>query len=199
MPERVEVRKYTLRKFPPKVDLRNSNSSAQSVELTKWSNAVFPVFLCSLVEKESSYVTRQQKIVECISSWQSEAIQCFLFSLVEKKSSYVTRQQKIVECISSSGNSIRVTGTRIEFRWLESSYRNSRRHVQHIFGPRIVEWPGYANMQIFMLIRQLDGFDPHKITKLRANSNSNSKLKLDEVWKSPLRPHLVSYSIYLLL
>jgi len=90
-------------------------------------------------------------------------MQCFLFSLVEKKSSYVTRRQKIVE-ISSSGN--------------------SRRHVQHIFGPRIVEWPGYANMQIFMLIGQLDGFDPHKIRKLRANSNSNSKLELDVVWNS---------------
>jgi len=71
----------------------------------------------------------------------------------------------------------RVPVTRIELPELESSYRNSRRHVQHIFGPRIVEWPGYANMQIFMLIRQLDGFDPLKITKLRANSNS--KLELD--------------------
>ena len=115
-------------------------------------------------------------------------MQCFLFSLLEKKSSYVTRQQKIVECISSSN---RVTGTRIEFPELESSSRNSRRHVQHIFGPRIVEWPGYANMQIFMLSRQLDGFDPLKITKVRANSNSNSKLELDEVWNSfdVIRPH----------
>jgi len=39
-------------------------------------------------------------------------------------------------------------------------------------------------MQIFMLIRQLDGFDRLKITELRANSNSNSKLELDEVWNS---------------
>jgi len=38
----------------------------------------------------------------------------------------------------------------------------------------------YANMQIFMLIRQLDDFDRHKITKLRANSNSNSKLEHDD-------------------
>jgi len=35
-------------------------------------------------------------------------------------------------------------------------------------------------MQIFMLIRQLDVFDPLKIRKLRANSNSNSKLELDD-------------------
>ena len=35
-----------------------------------------------------------------------------------------------------------------------------------------------------MLIRQLDGFDPHKIGKLRANSNSNSKLELDVVGNS---------------
>jgi len=39
-------------------------------------------------------------------------------------------------------------------------------------------------MQIIMLIRQLDGFDPHKIRKLRANSNSNSKLELDVVGNS---------------
>jgi len=39
-------------------------------------------------------------------------------------------------------------------------------------------------MQIIMLIRQLDGFHPHKIRKLRANSNSNSKLELDVVWNS---------------
>jgi len=31
-----------------------------------------------------------------------------------------------------------------------------------------------------MLIRQLDVFDPLKIRKLRANSNSNSKLELDD-------------------
>ena len=35
-----------------------------------------------------------------------------------------------------------------------------------------------------MLIRQLDGFHPHKIRKLRANSNSNSKLELDVVGNS---------------
>jgi len=35
-------------------------------------------------------------------------------------------------------------------------------------------------MQIFMLMRQLDVFDPLKIRKLRANSNSNSKLELDD-------------------
>jgi len=39
-------------------------------------------------------------------------------------------------------------------------------------------------MQIIMLIRQLDGFHPHKIRKLRANSNSNSKLELDVVGNS---------------
>jgi len=41
-------------------------------------------------------------------------------------------------------------------------------------------------MQIIMLIRQLDGFDPHTIGKLRANSNSNSKLELDVVGNSNL-------------
>jgi len=39
-------------------------------------------------------------------------------------------------------------------------------------------------MQMSMLIRQLDGFHPHKIRKLRANSNSNSKLELDVVGNS---------------
>ena len=40
----------------------------------------------------------------------------------------------------------------------------------------------YAHMHIIMLIRQLDGFHPHEIEKLRANSNS--KLELDVVGNS---------------
>jgi len=49
-------------------------------------------------------------------------------------------------------------------------------------------------MQIFMLIRQLDVFDPLKIRKLRANSNWNSKLELDDFEPSKieyLRSHYV--------
>jgi len=46
-------------------------------------------------------------------------------------------------------------------------------------------------MQMSMLIRQLDGFHPHKIRKLRANSNSNSKLELDVVGNSGISDSLL--------
>jgi len=50
-------------------------------------------------------------------------------------------------------------------------------------------------MQIFMLIRQLDVFDPLKIRKLRANSNSNSKLELDDFEPSFASEAQVSISV----
>jgi len=50
-------------------------------------------------------------------------------------------------------------------------------------------------MQIIMLIRQLDGFHPHKIRKLRANSNSNSKLELDVVGNSIYIMHRITKAV----
>ena len=102
MRDRVDVRKFTFRKFPQKVELRNSTAQNRRVylELTKCSNAVCPVFPAKKVVELRNSTAQNRRVYIELTNCSNAVFPVF-------------RSKKVVELRNSTAQNRRVC---LEFR-----------------------------------------------------------------------------------